>query len=105
MTAYIAVQVDVQDRERYDEYRKMVPATLERFGGSFLVRGGKVENLEGNWNPSRFVIIAFDNADQARAWWSSDTYASAKQLRQQTAHTEMIIVEGVNPQIAQDEGL
>ena len=95
MAAYIVVQVDVQDPDRYDDYRKMVPLTLEQFGGRFVVRGGKVENLEGEWAPSRFVVIAFDNAEQAKAWWSSDEYAPAKALRQQTAHTEMIVVEGV----------
>lgn len=95
MAGYIVVQVDVKDRERYDEYRKMVAPTLEPFGGRFLVRGGAVENLEGEWNPSRFVIIEFDSVERARAWWSSAEYGPARQLRQQTTHTEMIVVEGV----------
>ena len=95
MAAYIVVQVDVQDPDRYADYRNMVQPTLEPFGGRFLVRGGRVENLEGSWDPSRFVVIEFDTMDLARAWWSSDEYAPAKQLRQQTAHTEMIVVEGV----------
>ena len=95
MAAYIVVQLNVEDPERYADYKSMVPATLERFGGRFLVRGGNVENLEGDWVPSRFVIIEFDSLDQAKAWWSSDLYAPAKQLRQQTAHTEMILVEGI----------
>ena len=94
MAAYIVVQVDVEDPERYADYRSLVPATLEQFGGRFLVRGGKVENLEGDWVPSRFVIIEFDSVEQAKAWWSSDLYAPAKKLRQQTAHTEMIVVAG-----------
>lgn len=95
MAAYIVVQVDVKDPEGYASYRNMVPATLEQYGGSFLVRGGRVKNLEGDWEPSRFVIIEFDTLQQAKAWWSSDRYAPAKKLRQQTAHTEMILVEGV----------
>ena len=95
MAAYVVVQVDVQDPDRYDDYRKLVPPTLEQFGGRFIMRGGKVENMEGEWAPSRFVVIEFDNAERAKAWWSSDEYAPAKALRQQTAHTEMILVEGV----------
>lgn len=95
MTAYIIVQVEIKDPERYGDYRKMVPPTLEKFGGRFIVRGGKVENLEGGWEPSRLVVIEFDSVEQARAWWSSDDYAPAKQLRQRTARTEMILVEGV----------
>ena len=95
MAAYIVVQVDVQDPERYDGYRKMVPATLEVYGGRVLVRGGKVENLEGDWEPSRLVVIEFDSIERAKAWWSSTEYAAAKELRQKTAYTEMIVVEGV----------
>ena len=95
MSAYIVVQVDVKDPERYDQYRKMVPSTLEQYGGRFLVRGAPVENLEGSWHPSRFVVIEFDSTEQAKAWWSSAEYKPAKELRQQTSHTEMILVEGV----------
>ena len=95
MAAYIVVQVDVKDPVRYDEYRKMVKPTLDAFGGRFLVRGGEVENLEGGWKPARFIIIAFDSAAQARSWWDSEEYAPAKALRQDTTHTEMILVEGV----------
>lgn len=95
MSAYIVVQIDINDPARYEQYRKMVPSTLEQYGGRFLVRGGKVENLEGSWHPARFVIIEFDSAEQAKTWWCSEEYAPAKELRQQTTHTEMIVVEGV----------
>ena len=95
MSAYLVVQVDIKDPERYEQYRKMVPSTLEQYGGKFLVRGGKVENLEGSWQPSRFVIIEFDSSERAKAWWSSEEYGPAKELRQQTTHTEMILVDGV----------
>ena len=95
MTGYIVVMVDVKDPERYADYRKMVQPTLDAYGGRFLVRGGQVENLEGNWEPSRLVIIEFDSVERARDWWSSSEYAEAKQLRQQTTDTEMILVEGV----------
>ena len=87
MSAYIVVQVDVKDSECYDQYRKMVLPTIEQYGGRFLVRGGEVENLEGSWHPSRFVVIEFDNTEQAKAWWSSTEYKPAKELRQQSSHT------------------
>ena len=95
MSAYLVVQIDVTDPERYDQYRKMVPSSLEQYGGKFLIRGGPVETLEGSWHPSRFVVIEFDNTEQAKAWWSSAEYRPAKELRQQTSNTEMILVEGV----------
>lgn len=94
MSAYIIVQVDVTDPDRYEAYKSMVPPTLEPYGGRFLVRGGAVENLEGTWNPARAVVIEFDSVDKAKAWWASPEYADAKALRQATANTEMIVVQG-----------
>lgn len=94
MAAYIVVQVEVTDPQRYADYREMVVPTLEQYGGKFLVRGGRVENLEGEWSPSRFVVIEFESVEQAKAWWSSKEYGPAKKLRQETARTEMIVVEG-----------
>lgn len=97
MAAYIVVEVDVMDPERYADYRAMVPASLEVYGGKFLVRGGAVERLEGDWEPSRFVIIEFDSVDQAKRWWDSDEYRQARNLRQATSDTKMIVVEGYSP--------
>lgn len=94
MSAYIIVQVNVNDAERYENYKSMVPPSLEPYGGRFIVRGGAVENLEGTWNPARTVVIEFDSMEKAKAWWSSPEYADAKALRQATADTEMIVVEG-----------
>lgn len=95
MAAYVIVDVDVKDLERYKEYVKLTPASLESFGGRFIVRGGYAENLEGEWQPKRVVVLEFDDINRARAWWSSDGYKGAKALRQSAAHTNMIVVEGV----------
>jgi uncharacterized protein (DUF1330 family) len=95
MAAYIIVQVDVKDPTRYEDYKRMVPPTLEKFGGRFIVRGGRTEILEGDWAPGRFVVLEFPSVEQAKAWWASRAYADAKALRQATAHTQMIVVEGV----------
>ncbi|MDQ3684258.1 MAG: DUF1330 domain-containing protein [Acidobacteriota bacterium] len=95
MAAYVVVEVEVRDRERYETYKQMVPASLAAYGGWFIVRGGKAESLEGEWTPGRVVILEFPTAEQAKAWWSSAEYAEAKGLRQATARTQMILVEGV----------
>jgi uncharacterized protein (DUF1330 family) len=84
MSAYIIVEVEVLDSDRYDKYKAMVPASLAEYGGRFLVRGGKVETLEGDWSPKRFVMVEFPSVDKAKA------------LRQATAKTQMIVVEGVD---------
>ncbi|MFZ0487651.1 MAG: DUF1330 domain-containing protein [Arenicellales bacterium] len=95
MSAYIVVEVKVHDSTLYEDYKSQVMPTLEPYGGRFLVRGARTELLEGDWNPSRFVILEFPTADQARAWWSSDEYAGPKALRQRAAVTQMILAEGV----------
>ncbi len=95
MPAYIFVGVEIHDPVRYEDYRKSVLPTIEKYGGRFLVRGGKMEVLEGNWPPRRIVIVEFPSAEKARAWWNSPEYAAPKALRQATSQTDMILVEGV----------
>jgi len=95
MSAYIIVEVEIKDAKEYEEYKKLVPPSLAAYGGKFIVRGGKVETLEGGWNPKRIVILEFENADKAKAWWSSPEYSEAKKLRYRTADSKMILVEGV----------
>jgi len=95
MSAYVVVQVEVQDQATYDEYRKLVQATLDAYGGKFIVRGGNAQTLEGTWKPARLVILEFASVEQAKRWWGSAEYAPAKALRQKSARTEMIVVEGV----------
>ena len=95
MSAYIVVEIEVKDLQRYENYKAMVPSSLEAYGGRFLVRGGKVETLEGDWSPKRFVLVEFPSVAEAKAWWDSSEYADAKALRQATATTQMIVVDGV----------
>ena len=96
MPAYIVTEIEVVDRERYEGYKVMVAPTIALFGGRFLVRGGATETLEGTWAPQRFVILEFPSVAQAKAWWGSPQYASAKALRQATSRTQMIVAEGVS---------
>ena len=94
MAAYIVVEVEVRDAERYEDYKRMVSPTLTPYGGRFIVRGGAAETLEGGWSPGRVVVVEFPSVERAKAWWSSEEYAEAKALRQATAHTRMIVVAG-----------
>jgi uncharacterized protein (DUF1330 family) len=95
MAAYVVVEIEVLDKDRYENYKQMVPPTLAPYGGRFVVRGGAVETLEGDWSPQRFVLLEFPSVEQAKAWWASAEYAEAKALRQATARTQMIVVAGV----------
>jgi uncharacterized protein (DUF1330 family) len=95
MAAYIVVEVEVHDTERYESYKQMVPPSLIPYGGRFIVRGGEVETLEGEWAPRRLVIVEFPSVERAKAWWDSEEYAAAKALRQATARTQMVVVAGI----------
>lgn len=94
MSAYIVVQVEVTEPAGYDEYKKIVPSSLAAYGGKFVVRGGACETLEGSWQPRRLVVLEFPSVARAKEWWASSEYRDAKALRQRTAKTEMIVVEG-----------
>ena len=95
MSAYVIVEVSVNDPVRYEDYKKMVPPTLAAYGGKFVVRGGSAQTLEGDWQPARLVVLEFPSLERARQWWASSEYGPARKLRQETASTRMIVVEGV----------
>jgi uncharacterized protein (DUF1330 family) len=95
MAGYIIVDVQITDPEAYERYKATVPATLAAYGGKFLVRGGRAETLEGDWEPSRIVVLEFESVEKAKAWWGSQAYAAPKQLRQSASVTKMIVVEGI----------
>lgn len=94
MSAYVVVNVDVHDPVRYQEYRKMVPATIEAYGGRFLVRGPEMHQMEGSWPRPRLVIVEFPDVESAKKWWASPEYAPAKALRQSISDADLVIVEG-----------
>lgn len=95
MSAYIIVDVTVTDPEAYQSYTRLVPATVEAYGGTFIVRGGQAETLEGDWQPGRVVVLEFESVEQAKAWWNSDEYREPKALRQSASRAQMIVIEGV----------
>ena len=96
MPAYIIVDVKINNPDEYEEYKKLTPASIAAYQGSFIVRGGPTETLEGDWVPGRIVVLEFPNAERARQWWNSPEYAAAKLIRQGASSTRMILVDGVN---------
>ena len=95
MPAYVIADVEVTNPELFEEYRKLVPATVEAYGGKYIVRGGDSEVVEGDWTPSRTVIIEFESFEQAKAWHSSEMYAGPKQMRIDSTNSSVIIVDGL----------
>ncbi len=94
MAAYLIVDIDVHDPEVYKGYAAQVPPLVARHGGTYLVRGGAHETLEGTWVPSRVVVLQFPDADAARAFMNDPDYAPVKAIRHQAATSQMVLVEG-----------
>jgi uncharacterized protein (DUF1330 family) len=95
MSAYVIVEIDILDPAGYEEYKKLAGATVEKYGGKYIVRGGRTEVLEGNWRPKRIVVLQFESTHRAKEWLSCEEYREPRKMRHRTAETKMILVEGV----------
>lgn len=95
MAAYFLVDVDISDAAGFEEYRSLVPAVIEKYGGKYIVRGGRFEQVEGEWQPKRLVLLEFLSMEQAKRFYDSEDYHPLKALRFRTAKTNAILVEGV----------
>jgi uncharacterized protein (DUF1330 family) len=94
---YVVAEVDVHDAATFAKYGAKVPDTLKTYNGHYLVRGGKIEGVEGTAPKDRFVVIRFDSVEKARAWENSPEYEAIKPIRHSSATSRVFIVEGVNP--------
>jgi uncharacterized protein (DUF1330 family) len=96
MPAYvIAAVTEAHDDEALAEYRRLNTEAVAAHGGRFVVRGGGLEVLEGDWSPLRVVVIEFDDVDAAKRWYESDAYQAAIPIRQGASTTGLVLVEGV----------
>jgi uncharacterized protein (DUF1330 family) len=93
-SAYVIAQTKVEDRSRYADYGRLAGPSIEKFGGVYLVRGGSVESLLGDWQPERLAVVRFESVERARQWWDSPEYRDAKLLRTQIATSKILVVEG-----------
>ena len=77
MPAYLIVETDITDPEQYEQYKAASPGAIAAGGGRFLVRGGDMAVLEGDWHPSRLVVVEFPDLEAAKAFYESDEYQAA----------------------------
>ena len=94
MAGYIIATIEVTDPDMFETYRGQVPATIEKHGGKYLVRGGDVEVVEGDQPARRTVVLEFESLEKARGWYFSDDYAGPKELRIKSTISNVMIVEG-----------
>ena len=95
MAAYFIVDIDIKDMEGMREYREAVPRTIQKYGGRYLVRAGRRELVEGNWQPKRAVVVEFPSFEQAKRWYESEDYRGLKAQRQAASNSNMILVEEI----------
>jgi uncharacterized protein (DUF1330 family) len=94
MPVYLIIEITVIDPEVYAEYVDQVPAVVERYGGRYLVRGGGVTPLSGDWHPERIIVVEFDGIEQIQDFLNSPEYQALVPLRQQSTTSRSVIVEG-----------
>lgn len=96
MAAYLVVDIDIKDVEGMREYRELVPGTIHKYGGRYLVRAGRWEALEGDWKPKRLVVLEFPSVEQAKLWYESEDYRELKAKRRAVSNSNIILVEGMH---------
>lgn len=96
MPAYVITELKVSDPAKYEQYRALSPEAIKAAGGKFVVRGGQVAVLEGQWKPERLVVVEFDSIAAAQAFYDSAKYREARAKRAgATEFFNMIVVEGI----------
>jgi uncharacterized protein (DUF1330 family) len=99
MAAYLISDVSARDPAALEIYRTRAADSIARYGGRYLVRGGAIEPLEGDWRPRMIVVVEFPDVDRARAWYNSPEYAEALAVRDTALSRKLILLEGVEPPI------
>jgi uncharacterized protein (DUF1330 family) len=98
--AYIIVEMNVSDPDRYKEYMAKAPACVKAFGGEYMVRGGRHETMEGDWQPHRLAVLKFPSYEQAKAFYNDGPYREVRKLREgATEYFNMVLVEGAAPAV------
>jgi uncharacterized protein (DUF1330 family) len=95
MPAFFIANIDVSDPAGFETYRALVAPTILGAGGRYLVRGGDFRVLEGQWQPKRLVMLEFESMAAAIAWYESDEYAPVRAIRERTARSDVLLVEGL----------
>jgi uncharacterized protein (DUF1330 family) len=92
MSAFVLVEVNIQDPEVYEEYKKLTPASVEAFQGKFVIRGNPIQVMEGEWNFDRLVLLEFPSKELALEWYNSKDYQMAKKIREKASSANLFIV-------------
>ena len=96
MAAYLVVDTDLTNPDRYEDYKRLARPIVESHGGEYLARGGEITRQETDlWNPKRLVLIRFDTAEQARRFYDSPEYQNVLKISKESARRTVVILEGI----------
>jgi len=95
MAAYLVVDIDVTNPAQFEEYKKLAPAAIAKYGGRYLIRGGAYEAIEGDWKPQRLTVVEFDSMEKAKAFYHSPEYQVAIKARKGAANMKILLVQGI----------
>ena len=95
MAAYLVVDIEVTNPAQFEEYKKLAPAAIAKYGGRYIIRGGAYEVIEGDWRPQRVTIVEFESMEKAKAFYHSPEYQVAIKARKGAATMNMLLVQGV----------
>jgi uncharacterized protein (DUF1330 family) len=96
MPAYVVIETDINDPAQYERYKTASPDAVHSGGGRFVARGGELAVLEGDWDPSRLVILEFPDLEAVKRWYDSPEYVEARKLREGAANLRMVAVQGLD---------
>lgn len=97
MAVYVIIDIAVKDQTAkadYAQYIEQVRPIVERHGGRYLARGGKITPVVGDWRPERIILIEFPSSDHVAQWWNSPDYRAIANLRENATTARAILVEG-----------
>jgi uncharacterized protein (DUF1330 family) len=97
MSVYMIAEIEIKDEQLYAEYIAKVPDVVARYGGRYLVRGGRATPISGGWNPQRIVVLEFPSAAHLRRCFMSKDYLPLAPLREQATNSRAIFVDGCAP--------
>jgi uncharacterized protein (DUF1330 family) len=95
MKAYVISDVEIVDPAAMERYRALAASTIAQYGGRYLVRGGAIETLEGDWSPQAVIVLEFPSMTRAREWYGSPEYAPAREISRTALRRRLIMVEGM----------
>jgi len=96
MSAFLICDVKVKDRTALNEYLKLSEHTLAPYSGKFHVQAGKLQVIEGDWQPTVIIVVEFPNTELANTWYESNEYAPALAIKPRAMDRNMILVEGID---------